>query len=116
MGQGKGGSHAVCWLAPRRSGWTTSTGAIDFASAPTSLGTVFDLFVLDRSETVDTDILEAAASQSLLLTGFLGAQLRHRYSLAWYARLRRAFLKTPQCWALAPRMHTRKPAQVPEPS
>src|SRR5690349_21010455 len=60
---------------------TTSTAAVDFPSAPVSLGTVFDLFVLDRSETVDPDILEAAASQCLLLTGFFGAQLRHRYNL-----------------------------------
>jgi hypothetical protein len=72
---------------------TTSTAAVDFPSAPVSLGTVFDLFVLDRSETVDPDILEAAASQCLLLTGFFGAQLRHRYNLAWYARLGASFFE-----------------------
>ena len=72
---------------------TTSTAAIDFPSAPVSLGTVFDLFVLDRSETVDPDILEAAASQCLLLTGFFGAQLRHRYNLAWYAKLGASFFE-----------------------
>ena len=72
---------------------TTSTAAIDFPSAPVSLGTVFDLFVLDRSETVDPDILEAAASQCLLLTGFFGAQLAHRYNLRWYARLGAGFFE-----------------------
>ena len=72
---------------------TTSTAAIDFPSAPVSLSSVFDLFVLDRSETVDPDILEAAASQCLLLTGFFGAQLRHRYNIAWYARLGASFFE-----------------------
>ncbi|HEX5070942.1 MAG TPA: hypothetical protein VFV78_12070 [Vicinamibacterales bacterium] len=72
---------------------TTSTAAVDFPSAPVSLGTVFDLFVLDRSETVDPDILEAAASQCLLLTGFFAAQLRHRYNLAWYAKLGSSFFE-----------------------
>src|SRR5678815_2427976 len=70
---------------------TTSAATVDFPSAPTSLSTVFDLFVLDRSHHVDPDILEAAASQCLLLTGFFGAQLRARYNLQWYAKLGASF-------------------------
>jgi hypothetical protein len=70
---------------------TTSTAAVDFPGTPASLGTVFDLFVLDRSHHVDPEILEAAASQCLLLTGFFGAQLRGRYNLEWYATLGASF-------------------------
>jgi len=72
---------------------TTSAATVDFPRAPTSLTTVFDLFVLDQSEQIDPDILEAAASQCLLLTGFFGAQLRSRHNLAWYARLGAGFFE-----------------------
>lgn len=70
---------------------TTSTAAAEFPSAPSTLSTVFDLFVLDRSQHVDPEIMEAAASQCLLLTGFFGAQLRRRHNLDWYATLGAGF-------------------------
>ena len=67
---------------------TTSTSSVDhFPSTPTSLTTVFDVFVMDRSRHVDPDLMEAAASQCLLLTGFFGRQLRRRHNLDWYAAL-----------------------------
>ena len=71
---------------------TTSTAAADqFPSSPSSLSTVFDVFVLDRSQHADPEILEAAGSQCLLLTGFFRDQLRHRYNVKWYARLGAGF-------------------------
>ncbi len=71
---------------------STSTTAIShFPGTPTSLSTVFDVFVLDRSQHVDPEIMEAAASQCLFLTGFFQDQLRDRYNLAWYASLGAGF-------------------------
>jgi hypothetical protein len=71
---------------------TTSAAATShFPGCPTSLSTVFDVFVLDRSQHVDPEIMEAAASQCLFLTGFFQDQLRRRYNLAWYASLGAGF-------------------------
>lgn len=71
---------------------TTSTAAADqFPSSPSSLTTVFDVFVLDRSQHQDPDILEAAGSQCLLLTGFFRDQVQHRHNVRWYARLGAGF-------------------------
>lgn len=69
----------------------TSTASLDFPRAPLTLETVFDVFVLDRSQHTDPDIMEAAASQCLLLTGFFGAQLKHRHNVEWYASLGASF-------------------------
>ena len=69
----------------------TSTTSQDFPRAPLSLVTVFDVFVLDRSQHTDPEIMEAAASQCLLLTGFFGAQLKHRHNVEWYASLGASF-------------------------
>jgi len=71
---------------------TTSTAATDtFPPSPSSLTAVLDVFVLDRSQHVSPDILEAAASQCLLLTGFFGDQQRHRHNLKWYAAMGAGF-------------------------
>jgi hypothetical protein len=69
----------------------TSTTSVDFPRAPTTLDTVFDVFVLDRSQHTDPEIMEAAGSLCLLLTGFFGAQLSHRYNVEWYASLGASF-------------------------
>ena len=67
---------------------TTSTGTAGaFPASPIDLHTVFDVFVLDRSQHHDPEIMEAAASQCLLLTGFFGDQLRRRHNVEWYAAL-----------------------------
>lgn len=66
---------------------STSSVSVDFPGTPASLTQVFDIFVLDRSQHNDPEILEAAGSQCLLLTGFFGAQLRRRHNVEWYARL-----------------------------
>ena len=70
---------------------TTSTASLEFPGAPATLTTVFDLFVMDRSQHVDPEIMEAAASQCLLLTGFFGAQLNGRHNVDWYAGLGASF-------------------------
>jgi hypothetical protein len=71
---------------------STSVGSTHtFPSGPASLAGVFDTFVLDRSQHVDAEILEAAASQCLLLTGFFEDQQRRRHNIAWYAGLGASF-------------------------
>ena len=71
---------------------TTSTASTDtFPSTPTSLTDVLDVFVLDRSGHGDPEIMEAAASQCLLLTGFFGDQMRQRHNLRWYAAVGASF-------------------------
>jgi hypothetical protein len=67
---------------------TTSSTSVDhFPATPTDLSAVFDVFVMDRLRDRDPDLLEAGASQCLLLTGFFGRQLRHRHNIGWYAAL-----------------------------
>jgi hypothetical protein len=71
---------------------TTSTASgEEFPRTPVSLAAVFDVFVLDQSQHTDPEIMEAAGSQCLLLTGFFGAQLRGRHNLQWYASLGASF-------------------------
>ena len=70
---------------------TSASATAPFPVCPTSLSTVFDLFVLDRSQHVDPEIMEAAAAQCLFLTGFFQDQLRRRHNLAWYASLGAGF-------------------------
>jgi hypothetical protein len=70
---------------------TTSAASTEFPGTPATLETVFQLFVLDRSQHGDPEIMEAAAGQCLLLTGFFGAQLKDRHNVEWYARLGAGF-------------------------
>lgn len=70
---------------------TSASANEAFPVCPTSLTTVFDVFVLDRSQHVDPEIMEAAASQCLFLTGFFQDQLRSRHNLTWYASLGAGF-------------------------
>lgn len=71
---------------------TTSTASEDtFPSTPTSLSTVFDLFVMDRSMVRDPEIMEIAAAQCLLLTGFFHDQQKRRHQVEWYAGLGASF-------------------------
>jgi len=70
---------------------TTSSASTEFPGTPTTLESVFRLFVMDQSQHADPAIMEAAASQCLLLTGFFGAQLRGRHNVDWYASLGAGF-------------------------
>jgi len=71
---------------------TTSVASqTTFPACPPELGAVFDLFVLDQSHHRDPDVLEAAAAQCLLLTGFFQDQQKRRHALSWYAALGMSF-------------------------
>lgn len=71
---------------------STSTASEDtFPRCPSSLTAVFDTYVLDQSRHTDPDILEAAASECLLLTGFFQDQQKHRHAVDWYAAIGRTF-------------------------
>ncbi len=71
---------------------TTSTASQEaFPACPASLMTIFDLFVMDRSQHLDPEIMEAAAAQCLLLTGFFHDQQKHRHRINFYAGLGMAF-------------------------
>jgi hypothetical protein len=83
---------------------TTSTRSTTvFPPTPASLSTIFDVFVLDRSQHVDPSIMEAAASQCLLLTGFFGDQLRRRHNITWYASLGAGFYERAAALASDPK-------------
>jgi len=70
---------------------TSTSSSATFPPCPTSLTMVFDVFVLDRSHHVDPDIMEGAAAQCLLLTGFFQDQLKARHNVDWYASLGAGF-------------------------
>jgi hypothetical protein len=71
---------------------TTSVSSDTFPACPPSLSTVFDLYVVDPSALGrDSEIIEAAASQCLLLTGFFEDQQKERHPIDWYADLGSAF-------------------------
>jgi hypothetical protein len=69
----------------------TSTGSIGDLPSPSHLGEVFDQFVLDTSMWRDSDLMETAAAQCLLLAGFFEDQMRQRHSIRWYAELGAGF-------------------------
>jgi hypothetical protein len=79
---------------------TTSTASTThFPGCPANLFTVLDVFVLDRSQHSDPELMEAAASQCLLLTGFFGSQLKRRHNVNWYAALGARFYdQAAQLW------------------
>jgi len=71
---------------------TTSTASMQtFPASPKGLSQLFEIFVLDRSQQADPEVMEAAASQCLLLTGFFRDQLRDRHNVAWFAMLGAGF-------------------------
>ena len=60
--------------------------AADLAT-PATLAAVFDHFVFDTSLRHDSEMMEAAGAQCLLLAGFFADQLRRRHNIGWYSRL-----------------------------
>ena len=59
--------------------------------APKDLWTIFDNFVADTTFVADGLIMETAAAQCLLLTGFFEDQMRGRHNIRWYAELGAGF-------------------------
>jgi hypothetical protein len=68
-----------------------SSHADSATPTPSSLSSTFDNFVLDASHAGDSDMMETAGAQCLLLAGFFEDQMRHRHTISWYARLGAGF-------------------------
>ena len=68
-----------------------STASTTDWPAPAQLGDVFDHFVVEPSWRHDSDALEHAGAQCLLLSGFFADQQRQRHNLGWYATLGASF-------------------------
>jgi len=58
---------------------------------PSSLSEVFDQFVCDSSLVLQSDLMESAGAQCLLLAGFFERQMSQRHNIGWYARLGAGF-------------------------
>ena len=59
--------------------------------APANLSVVFDHFVSDPSLLHDSQMMETAGAQCLLLAGFFEDQMRRRHNIRWYAELGASF-------------------------
>ena len=55
--------------------------------APAGLTDVFDNFVCGQLLFHDSEMMETAGAQCLLLAGFFESQMRGRHSIGWYAQL-----------------------------
>jgi len=64
-----------------------STCATDDMPAPANLSAVFDHFIADQTGLHDSELLETAGAQCLLLAGFFEDQMRRRHNIRWYAQL-----------------------------
>jgi hypothetical protein len=64
-----------------------STATTDGWPTPANLTVFFDNFVWDNSLYGDSDVLETAGMQCLLLSGFFETQMRQRHSIRWYSEL-----------------------------
>jgi hypothetical protein len=70
-----------------------STHAQGDMPAPPTLAAVFDRFVADGAMHGDSGMLETAAAQCLLLSGFFERQMQRRHSIRWYADLGAGFFR-----------------------
>jgi hypothetical protein len=61
--------------------------------APASLADVFDQFVLNTTMGHDCAMMETAAAQCLLLSGFFEDQMRTRHNIRWYTELGAGFFR-----------------------
>lgn len=68
-----------------------STAASQGVPMPSTLSTVFDQFVLNPTVQDDSEMMETAAAQCLLLAGFFEHQMRQRHTIGWYAELGASF-------------------------
>ena len=68
----------------------STQGDIDWP-APANLSAVFDHFVSDPTLLHDSQMMETAGAQCLLLAGFFEDQMRRRHNIRWYAELGASF-------------------------
>jgi hypothetical protein len=59
--------------------------------APANLSVVFDHFVSDTTLQHDSQMMETAGAQCLLLAGFFEDQMRRRHNIRWYSELGAGF-------------------------
>jgi hypothetical protein len=69
----------------------TSTQADLEMPTPATLSAVFDHFVFDTSLLHDSQMMETAGAQCLVLAGFFEDQMRRRHNIRWYASLGAGF-------------------------
>ena len=70
-----------------------STDTVDELPAPASLSDVFDNFIFDTTLVQDSQMMETAGAQCLILTGFFADQMRHRHNIRWYAEMGAGFFR-----------------------
>ncbi len=70
-----------------------STATTESVPMLPSLSEVFDHFVIDPTAHDDSEMMETAAVQCLLLTGFFEKQMRRRHAIGWYAELGAGFFR-----------------------
>lgn len=59
--------------------------------APANLSAVFDHFVADTTPLHDSQMMETAGAQCLLLAGFFETQMQRRHNIRWYADMGAGF-------------------------
>ncbi len=69
-------------------------------AAPATLLAVFDHFVVDSTLLHDSQMMETAGAQCLVLAGFFEDQMRRRHNIRWYSQLGAGFFS--QAAALEP--------------
>lgn len=69
------------------------TSAYETFSLPTplTLSQVFDNFILRNEGFADSELLELAGAQTLLLNGFFREQMRPRHNVSWYDACGKSF-------------------------
>jgi len=80
-----------------------STRAEMELATPATLSAVFDNFVVDSTLPRDSQLMETAGAQCLLLAGLFEDQMRRRHNIGWYAQLGAGFFK--QAAVLEPSPH-----------
>jgi|SRR5712671_3996222 len=68
-----------------------STHAEFELAAPATLLAVFDHFVVDSTLLHDSQMMETAGAQCLVLAGFFEDQMRRRHNIRWYSQLGAGF-------------------------
>ena len=63
------------------------------SAAPANFTSVFDHFVSDSTRLNDPQMMETAAAQCLLMSGFFEDQMRSRHNIHWYAELGASFFR-----------------------
>lgn len=66
-------------------------GSGEHLPLPPTLRRLFDVFVMDGQSWDDPELMETAAAQTLVLTGFFAAGMRRRHHLGTYVEWGRAF-------------------------